>query len=247
MPCTTKDLTPIQRELQRQKGKPTPTKEDHIKWARLVQAWLTHPAPCPPEVRRRGLWAREQFVVRNLRFAASQVNGYRRVWEPAGLTFDVAMSFACTGLQRAAESTNPTGAYSFLTHAGWWVRSELMRGVAKEMGPIAVPANQRQMIRWKAQGRELPPKTRLDLMEAAATASSVLALDAMISDEGNAYEPPTPDRAETNHALLERIFAAAGEHHERLEAVLAGGPKVKLPKWLQHEMRERLAPELVAA
>jgi RNA polymerase sigma factor (sigma-70 family) len=109
----------------------TPSQE--ITLGEHVRAWLDHPGgpeDCPPEVRRRGLRARDRLVRANLRLVVAVAKKYRGKGESLGLAFEDLLQEGALGLQRGAEKFEPAKGYKFSTYSYWWIQQALRRAIA---------------------------------------------------------------------------------------------------------------------
>ena len=99
----------------------TPAEELHL--GAMVREWMDHPdgpADAPAGIRRRGLRARDRFVLANLRLVA-HVAGKRGGVAP----LEDRLQAGVLGLLRGAEKFDPTKGYKFSTYAYWWILQAL--------------------------------------------------------------------------------------------------------------------------
>jgi RNA polymerase sigma factor (sigma-70 family) len=121
----------------------------------LVRQWLDWEptaAAAPPEVRRRGLRARDRMVASNLRLVAHVVERFAR---PPQLSFEDALQAGAIGLVRAAELFDPARGYKFSTYAFLWIR----QAITAEMdhsGTIRLPSNVAGAMRGANHGSVSP-------------------------------------------------------------------------------------------
>jgi len=117
---------------------PLLSQREEILLGRRIQAWLTHPAPCPPEIERSGRRARDRFVLCNLRLVASIAKHYNNKAGGTSLSYSDLLQEGAIGLQRAAEKYSPDCGYKMSTYASWWIRQSLSRLVEKNTGAIRI-------------------------------------------------------------------------------------------------------------
>jgi RNA polymerase primary sigma factor len=116
----------------------TPAQE--LTYGRQVQEWRTHPdGPdgCPPDVRRRGLRARERFVRANLRLVVTVAKRFRRM--VPGEAFDDLIQAGNHGLIEAVERFDPSRGYRFSTYATYWVQMRVTCHLERSERTIRLP------------------------------------------------------------------------------------------------------------
>jgi RNA polymerase primary sigma factor len=124
---------------------PLLTPAEEIELGQIIQRWRTHPEPCPPGIRRRGMRARDRFVQANLRLAVSYVT--KRCWRLAkGLGQEDLIQAANMGLITAAERFDPARGYRFSTYSYWWLRQSVSRWVDQHSRAIAIPGSHCQHL-----------------------------------------------------------------------------------------------------
>ena len=135
---------------------PLLTPAEELELGAAVQRWRTHPEPCPPGIRRRGLRARDRFVQANLRLAVSYVskrcNRLARVHAAEDL-----IQAANMGLITAVERFDPARGYRFSTYAYWWIRQAVGRFSDQHGRSITIPGSHSQYL-----GRIGPITRRLE-------------------------------------------------------------------------------------
>jgi RNA polymerase sigma factor (sigma-70 family) len=96
--------------------------------ARSVRAWLDHPdGPdnAPPDIKRRGLRARDRLIECNLRLVVAVAKKWKR-----GLDQDQyqdLIQHGVLGLNRAIEKFDPSRGYQFSTYAYFWIEQSCRR------------------------------------------------------------------------------------------------------------------------
>jgi len=92
--------------------------------AKEVRAWLDHP-DAPPDIKRRGLRARDRLLETNLRLAVAVAKKWKR-----GLDQDEYQDLiqqGVFGLNRAIEKFDPSRGYQFSTYAYFWIEQHCRR------------------------------------------------------------------------------------------------------------------------
>lgn len=117
---------------------PLLTPAEEIELGTAVQAWLTHPEPVPPGIRRRGQRARDRFVAANLRLAVNFVTKRCHRLIKKHSTEDLIQA-ANLGLIKAVERFDPTRGYKFSTYACWWLHQSVSHYCAKHGRTITIP------------------------------------------------------------------------------------------------------------
>ena len=115
----------------------TPAEELHL--GAIVRAWQDHPdgpADAPAGIRRRGLRARDRFVMANLRLVA-HVAGKRGGVAP----LEDRLQAGVLGLLRGAEKFDPTKGYKFSTYAYWWILQALNPVNDSARYPVKIPTD----------------------------------------------------------------------------------------------------------
>ena len=159
---------------------PLLTPAEELELGQAVQRWLTHPDPCPPGIRRRGLRARDRFVQANLRLAVSYVskrcNRLARIHGAEDL-----IQAANMGLITAVERFDPARGYRFSTYAYWWIRQSVGRWADTNSRSITIPGSHSQYLgrigpitrRLEGELGRLP--THAEIAEALGCSPAVLA------------------------------------------------------------------------
>ena len=102
---------------------PLLTAAEEIHLGAAVRAWQDHPdgpADAPAGIKRRGLRARDRFVLANLRLVA-HIAGKHGGSAP----LEDRLQAGTLGLMRGAEKFDPTKGYKFSTYAYWWILQSL--------------------------------------------------------------------------------------------------------------------------
>ena len=118
---------------------PLLTAAEEIHLGAAVRAWQDHPdgpADAPAGIRRRGLKARDRFVLANLRLVA-HVAGRRGGAAPLEDRFQAGV----LGLLRGAERFDPARGYKFSTYAYWWILQALNPVNDLARYPVYIPGN----------------------------------------------------------------------------------------------------------
>jgi RNA polymerase primary sigma factor len=179
---------------------PLLTPAEELELGAAVQRWRTHPEPCPPGIRRRGLRARDRFVQANLRLVVSYVSKkcsrLARIHSQEDL-----IQAGNMGLITAVERFDPSRGYKFSTYGYWWVMQSINKWADKNSRSITIPGSHSQYL-----GRLAPAKNRLEgelgrlpthaeIAEALGCSAAVLvqvlengrpigSLDQVVSDDG---------------------------------------------------------------
>jgi RNA polymerase sigma factor (sigma-70 family) len=174
-------------------------RDQEIALGRQVQAWMairdTEPTTAADRrTWRRGIRARDQLVVHNLRFAYRFISRHLRCCKT--LDREDLLQAATIGLTRAAELFKPEHGCRFVTYATLWIRQSVDREIWMADDPIRIPANLHTMkakigsltsagmspedaMAAALQGRTTPP----ELIEAALSVTRPLAsLDGPVRD-----------------------------------------------------------------
>jgi RNA polymerase primary sigma factor len=124
---------------------PLLTPAEEIELGTAIQRWQSHPDPCPPAIRRRGMRARDRFVSANLRLVVSYVS--KRCHRIAK-TFDREdlIQAGNMALITAAERFDPSRGYRFSTYAYWWIRQATNQWADKHGRSIAIPGSHCQHL-----------------------------------------------------------------------------------------------------
>lgn len=142
------------------------SKNQEIQLGRRIQRWLTHPEPVPPQIKRSGMKAREQFVLCNMRLVTKIAKYYGRRLRGTGLTFEDILQEGILGLQRAAEKYDPECGYAMSTYATWWIRQAMSRAIEMKGGVIHVSGGAKRTLRkFRAAAEE--GGTRREILERA--------------------------------------------------------------------------------
>jgi RNA polymerase sigma factor (sigma-70 family) len=116
----------------------TPAQE--LTYGRQVQEWRTHPdgpEHCPPEIRRRGIRARERFVRANLRLVVTIAKRFRRL--VSHHAFDDLVQAGNQGLIDAVERFDPSRGYRFSTYAAYWIQMRVTTHIERSERTIRLP------------------------------------------------------------------------------------------------------------
>ncbi len=123
---------------------PLLTPAEEIELGTAIQRWQSHPDPCPPGIRRRGVRARDRFVKANLRLVVAFISRRSRLF--AGHDRDDLIQAGNLGLVTAAERFDPTKGYRFSTYAWWWIRQAVSRHIDQYSRAIAIPGSHCQHL-----------------------------------------------------------------------------------------------------
>ena len=179
---------------------PLLTPAEELELGAAVQRWRTHPEPCPPGIRRRGLRARDRFVQANLRLAVSYVSKRCNRLARIHGTEDLIQA-ANMGLITAVERFDPARGYRFSTYAYWWIRQAVGRFSDQHGRSITIPGSHSQYLgrigpttrRLEGELGRLP--AHVEIAEALGCSVAVLeqviengrpigSLDQVVSDDG---------------------------------------------------------------
>lgn len=121
----------------------TPAQE--IVYGQQVRAWLDHPEPVPPGIRRRGERARERFVRANLRLVVAYVSRRCNRLAKTHGSEDLIQA-GNLGLITAVERFDPARGYRFSTYAYWWIRQSVNRWADQHGRAITIPGSHCQHL-----------------------------------------------------------------------------------------------------
>ena len=116
----------------------TPAQE--LTYGRQIQEWQAHPEgpiQCPPDVRRRGLRARERFIRSNLRLVVTIAKRFRRLAPTEA--FDDLIQAGNHGLIEAVERFDPSRGYRFSTYAAYWIQMRVTTHLERSERAIRLP------------------------------------------------------------------------------------------------------------
>lgn len=116
---------------------PLLTPQQELVYGRQVREWLDHPEPCPPDIRRRGLRARERFTRANLRLVVRVAKRFRRMVAPQA--FDDLIQAGNQGLIEAVERFDPARGYRFSTYATFWIQMRVTTHLERSERIIRLP------------------------------------------------------------------------------------------------------------
>lgn len=171
----------------------TPAQE--LQLGRLVREWQDWPGgpdAAPAAVRRRGLRAREKFVLCNLRLLMSNIRPYLNRMVDSGLEIDDLYQEAVVGLTRAVELFDPKSGYKFSTYSTWWIRQAFGRVLSGRQLLVRVPTPVHSALVRLKQGHLSPDDLELSLRkraEAAAVMQKLHSLDAVVATAEGATSP----------------------------------------------------------
>ena len=119
-----------------------------------------------------GVWARNEFVKRNMRLVVTIARKY--VCEDMPLP-DLVQE-GNIGLMRALEKFDPDRGFKFSTYASWWVRQSMVRSI-HNAGAIRIPAmlNQARFRLKRVEGRSPHPLTDEEREQMAGLSDGLLA------------------------------------------------------------------------
>lgn len=89
------------------------------------------------QVRERYEYAKERFVVSNLRLVISVALRYKT----RGLDFDDLIQYGNLGLMRSIEKFDPCSGFRFSTYSFWWIRQAITRAIADHSRTIRIPVH----------------------------------------------------------------------------------------------------------
>jgi RNA polymerase primary sigma factor len=158
----------------------TPAQE--ITLGQQVRAWLDHPKPVPPAIRRRGERARDRFVRANLRLVINVADRYRSV--PPQYADDLIQA-GNMGLITAVTKFDPARGYKFSTYAFWWIRQGIHSFLEHHGRTVRLPTThaaqysrlQAAMLHLREQLNRHPTRSEL----ATATGWSLETIDRVLT------------------------------------------------------------------
>ena len=155
----------------------TPAEELHL--GAMVRAWQDHPdgpVDAPAGIRRRGLRARDRFVLANLRLVA-HVCAKRAGSAP----LEDRLQAGVLGLLRGAERFDPARGYKFSTYAYWWILQSLTPVNDLARYPVHIPGNVTAYLGgWKNGVVSQDCRDAADMWQ-----SSVVRLDSIFESSDN--------------------------------------------------------------
>lgn len=179
---------------------PLLTPSEELELGQAIQRWRSHPEPCPPGIKRRGMRARDRFVQANLRLVVSYVSKRCNRLARIHGTEDLIQA-GNLGLIQAVERFDPARGYRFSTYGYWWIRQAIGRHCDTLGRCIAIPGSHSQYLgrigpitrRLEGELGRLP--THAEIAEALGCSPTVLAqvlengrpvgsLDQVVSDDG---------------------------------------------------------------
>ncbi|MET0638370.1 MAG: RNA polymerase sigma factor RpoD/SigA [Chitinophagaceae bacterium] len=101
-------------------------------------------------IRKGDMAARQKLVMSNLRFVVSVAKQY----QGHGLSLPDLINEGNIGLMKAAEKFDETRGFKFISFAVWWIRQNIMQGIAEHSRLIRIPMN-------KMSSRKLVQNTQM--------------------------------------------------------------------------------------
>lgn len=86
--------------------------------------------------------ARQELVQANLRFVVSVAKQY----QGRGLELSDLINEGNLGLMKAASRFDPTRGFKFISYAVWWIRQNILQGIAEQGRMVRLPLNQLGVI-----------------------------------------------------------------------------------------------------
>ena len=187
----------------------TPAQE--ITLGQQIRAWLDHPEPVPPAIRRRGERARDRFVRANLRLVINVADRYRSV--PPQYADDLIQA-GNLGLITAVTKFDPARGYKFSTYAFWWIRQGIHSFLEHHGRTVRLPTThaaqytklQAAMLRLREQLNRHPTRDEL----AAATGWTLEAIDRVLTRPTATVSLDAPTLQRDDGGTVAEVIAAPG-------------------------------------
>lgn len=180
--------------------------------------------------------AREELVVRNLRYAVSIAKGYQN----RGLSLEDLIQEANIGLITAANKFDFSLGYKFTTYAGWWINQAINKALEKYSRTIRIPAHiieEHNKIEKVAEGLRISLNRAPSSDEiGVATGHSAAEIEQIRSYfcETASIDATVGDGDDSYGSLLEEVeaenpieLALVSENEEIVNAVLETIPKTE--------------------
>ena len=237
---------------------PLLTPAEEIELGTAIQRWQTHPDPCPPGIRRRGMRARDRFVSANLRLVVAFISRRSRLF--AGHDRDDLIQAGNLGLVTAAERFDPAKGYRFSTYAWWWIRQGVNRHIDQYSRAIAIPGSHCQHLaklqaitrRLELELNRTPTQAEIAaelgvsvavLQQVMENGRGIASLDQVVTDDGlelgslcATYDRPPEDEEEEQRERwrqaeqLRGLIAMLAPQDRRLLSLAWGLDGVEVPR-----------------
>ena len=236
---------------------PLLTPAEEIELGTAIQRWQTHPDPCPPGIRRRGMRARDRFVSANLRLVVAFISRRSRLF--AGQDREDLIQAGNMALLTAAERFDPAKGYRFSTYAWWWIRQAVSRHIDQYSRAIAIPGSHCQHLaklqtitrRLELELNRTPTQAEIAaelgvsvkvLEQVVENGRSVASLDQVVTDDGlelgslcATYDRSPEDEEEQRERWrqaeqLRGLIARLAPQDQRLLSLAWGLDGVEIPR-----------------
>ena len=236
---------------------PLLTPAEEIELGTAIQRWQSHPDPCPPGIRRRGIRARDRFVSANLRLVVAFISRRSRLF--AGQDREDLIQAGNMALLTAAERFDPAKGYRFSTYAWWWIRQGVNRHIDQYSRAIAIPGSHCQHLaklqaitrRLELELNRTPTQAEIAaelgvsekvLEQVVENGRSVASLDQVVTDDGlelgslcATYDRPPEDEEEQRERWrqgeqLRGLIARLAPQDQRLLSLAWGLDGVEVPR-----------------
>ncbi len=236
---------------------PLLTPAEEIELGTAIQRWQTHPDPCPPGIRRRGMRARDRFVSANLRLVVAYISRRSRLF--AGQDREDLIQAGNMALLTAAERFDPAKGYRFSTYAWWWIRQGVNRHIDQYSRAIAIPGSHCQHLakleaitrRIELELNRTPTQAEIAaelgvsvkvLEQVVENGRSVASLDQVVTDDGlelgslcATYDRSPEDEEEQRERWrqaeqLRGLIARLAPQDQRLLSLAWGLDGVEIPR-----------------
>jgi RNA polymerase sigma factor (sigma-70 family) len=233
------------------------TPAEEIELGTAIQRWQTHPDPCPPGIRRRGMRARDRFVSANLRLVVAYISRRSRLF--AGQDREDLIQAGNMALLTAAERFDPAKGYRFSTYAWWWIRQGVNRHIDQYSRAIAIPGSHCQHLakleaitrRIELELNRTPTQAEIAaelgvsvkvLEQVVENGRSVASLDQVVTDDGlelgslcATYDRSPEDEEEQRERWrqaeqLRGLIARLAPQDQRLLSLAWGLDGVEIPR-----------------